>query len=147
MNKNLKALANGKELVDSDNNILHIEQVILATANTDDVGTGYTLEELDELEIYVNPLQTKIDEMQAAIDRLTADLVAAHTPNIKTAYNHLTKAEVKEIEDIFMEKPNMNRELICSTYSSSQPVISRVARGVHTKTSESYKTYLMKKEL
>ncbi len=63
INKNLKALANGKELVDSNNNILHIEQVILFTANTDDVGTEYTLEQLNELEIYVNPLQEKIDAM------------------------------------------------------------------------------------
>ena len=147
INKNLKALANGKELVDSNNNILHIEQVILFTANTDDVGTEYTLEQLNELEIYVNPLQEKIDAMQITIDRLTADLVAKNKPTYKEIKPQLSKAEVKEIEDIFIEKPTINRELVCNTYNSSQPVVSRIVRGKHAKTSESYKAYLMKKEL
>ena len=141
INKNLKALSLGKELVDSDNNILHIEQVILFTANTDDVGTEYTLEQLNELEIYVNPLQEKIDAMQITIDRLTADLVAKNKPTYKEVKPQLSTAEIREIEMIFENNLTTNRELICNTYNSSQPVVSRIARGKHAKTSESYKAH------
>ncbi len=141
--RNLITLARGNELIDRDGNILHIYGVTLLGANESiDEATEYDMEHLNELDVYINPLQVKIDTMQLTIDRLTADLVLAHAPKVKGKYNHLNKAEVREIEMIFENKPNTNRELIANTYNSSQPVISRIATGVHVKTSSQYVSFL-----
>jgi len=145
---NMKILSKGSALIDSDGNILYLLGVVLGkegVAFNDCV--DYDMEQLNELNEYINPLQAKLDELQTTVDRLTADLILAHAPKPKGKYNHLSVAEVKEIEDIFIEKPTISRDLICNTYSSSQPVISRIAQGKHVKTSSSYQHYLMKKEL
>ncbi len=145
---NLKALANGKQLVDSDENILYLKGVVLGSKNSDiNQSTDYDMTQLDELSIYVNPLQTEVDRLNQIIATMIEEKNKRNISTSRNKYNHLSKEEVREIEIMITENPKINRDLIISTYNSSQPVISRIANGIHVKNSETYKTYLMKKAL
>ncbi len=141
---NLKALAAGKQLVDADGNILHIKGVVLGLDHQEiNESTDYDMQQLDELKIYVNPMQEEVDRLQIIIDRLTADLVLANTPIVKGTYKHLSIAEVRDIEMIFEKDINADANLIISTYGTSQPVVSRIRAGKHSKTSSNYTTHLL----
>ena len=141
---NLKALAAGKQLVDIDGNILHIKGVVLGLDHQEiNESTDYDMQQLDELKIYVNPMQEEVDRLQTIIDRLTADLVLANAPIVKDTYKHLSIAEVRDIEMIFEKDINADANLIISTYDTSQPVVSRIRVGKHSKTSSNYTTHLL----
>ncbi len=140
----IKALLNGGMLVDTDHNMLELKGIMLGKDYEENIDwVDYTLSELDQLEVYVNPLQAKLDELQNTIDRLTADLVKANTPIKKGKYKHLSHAEVKEIEAIFLDNPDTDRNLIISTYDTSTTVVTNIATARHPKTSPSYKAYIM----
>ena len=145
---NLKALANDKPLIDKDGNILYLKGVVLGlTHQKINESTDYDMTQLDELSIYVNPLQAEVDRLNLVIAHMIEESTKQLAPTYKAKHNHLSKHEVKEIEDMFIKDTHIDRSLIQSTYNSSQPVISRIASGIHVKSSESYKTLVMKRNL
>jgi len=151
---NLEALVKGKQLIDSAGTVLHLKGVILASEYAEMCnGSNYDLTQLEELEVYINPLQVEIDRLNGIIKELLEEKDKKKKSNdesrykFRRTYNHLSKEEVREIKIIFETKPNTSRSLIISTYDSSQAVISHIASGTHAKTSEQYKTFLLKRQL
>jgi len=138
MKEKLKALFHGKPLVDSDENILFLKGVELGKKDglykdTD----GYELSELENFEVYVNPLQKEIDRLMLVIQNQQGQITKLMQPkgDGRKFHRHLTKEEVLEIENIFKLKPKTDIELIISTYSSSYSVIHNIINHTHSKSS------------
>ncbi len=139
--QNIKHLIKDGQLLDNEEKLL-LKSFVLTNNINEEI--EYTPDELSELTIYIDPLQAIIDAHEATIERLTEQLVKANAPTLKTSYNRLTKEEVREIEQIFEKDPNTDRNLIISTYNTSQPIVSKISRGTHTKSSELFKSTIMR---
>lgn len=57
---------------------------------------------------------------------------------------HLSRAEIIQIEDLY---PNFDRNLIKSVYNIKESTLHKIIHGKHIRSSEPYKTMLMKKAL
>ncbi len=64
-------------------------------------------------------------------------------PTIRSPYRqHLTIREVKEIEEIFKRDFSTPAKILITAYGISQPVASKLRRGSHGLSTETYKTHL-----
>ena len=63
----------------------------------------------------------------------------------KKTYNRLSNAEVKEIETILTNHPEVAIATIVGTYNSSSSVMSKIVAGTHPKSSSGYRATVLAK--
>ncbi len=119
----LQALLDGQYLIDDDENILRtLEGVTIED-------THYSLSELDDLEIYINPLQETVDHLKSEVKRLSNLLLASTEPKKRTKRPHLKVGEVKEIEQAI--KKGVAQDTIMGTYDISVTTLHRIVHHTH----------------
>ena len=148
MKAKILALLKGKALKDLDNNLLYLKGVVLGSKEeTINQSNDYELTELEEMEVYTSKEEIEIERLNLVISRMQEQIDKITKPEPReVAHTHLTKEEVREVELMFEKNINIPHKLIASTFNISQPVISRIRRGTHGKTSSEYKTFLMKQK-
>ncbi len=112
---------------------------------TDETIGSFDLAKLDTCEIYTSPEEEEIKQLKLQVKNLEMKLDEIYNPS-KTKVHpggakiriHLNHNEVKEIEQIFMNKPNFDINLMASTYNVGHNVIRRIKSGDHAKTSGGY---------
>ena len=140
----LEHINNNGFILNSDGPIADNPTQVKILINVPD-GTSYIEYPLDEalqyFTIYHTPEQLRIQELEQQIADLTAQLNKPKR-KVPVQYKHLTNREVQEIEQIFVHKPEVDKQTICLSYGSSRTVIDRIFKGEHTKSSSNYISHL-----
>ena len=150
MHKNIKHLVTGGILKESDGDIWvwNTQEINLCSpASNSKASVIFTLDGIKNMEIYISPEQARIAELEQQLASTQAEIQKLLAPKSNRTYNRLSTNEIREIEEILMSDKVLDRNLILSTYETSQPVLSRIRTGKHTKSSEKYKTFLLKQNL
>jgi len=144
----VKQLISGSPLIDAQGQLLYLKGIVLGSlSETINEGQDYDLEEFMELSEWENPLASQLKEKDEIIKRLTANLAKANEPTVRAKATHMSKQEIREIELIMINNPEISNMDIVRAHGSSQPVISRIRNGKHTKSSEAFKALVLKRNL
>ena len=148
MEKVIKHMLDGGKIEDRVGTIWTLDHVML---HDGEVYEDYKISDIiDDFIVHITAEQKEIAELKDLVELMTVEMAKlreAKTIIGKPAYNHLEAGEIKEIEDIMINHPGITSTELMKTYNTSQPVISRIRRGIHPKSSQSYKTYRMKIDL
>ena len=145
MTENLKALLHGRGLeAKEDGLVCVLKGVSLGFPNAPyEDADNISLELLEKMFIpYVNPLDAEVTRLNAIIASQNTEIARLNKPTEKRKHKTLNKATVEEIESIIRDKPQISRDLISSTYGVSQTTVSRVATGVHPKSSSKHQAWV-----
>ncbi len=148
MEKVIKHMLDGKKIEDKAGELWVLEHISLFNG---EIYEEYSIEDIiDDFIIHITAEQKEIAELKDLVELMTVEMAKlreAKTIIGKPTYNHLEVGEIKEIEDIMINHPAITSTELMKTYNTSQPVISRIRRAIHPRSSESYKTYRMKIDL
>ena len=124
----------------------------------DDLPHLVPFDELDTLEIHYTKDQLKILSLEEQVESLKNQLSETKQQKKKLGENlretqeekiahkpyrsHLTRDEVKEIEQIFKRDFSTQGLTVSKAYGVSAPVMSRIKAGIHAKSSANYIRHL-----
>jgi len=124
----------------------------------DDLPHLVPFDELDTLEIHYTKDQLKILSLEEQVESLKNQLNETKQQKKKLGENlretqeekiahkpyrsHLTRDEIKEIEQIFKQDFSTQGLTVSKAYGVSTPVMSRIKAGIHTKSSTNYIRHL-----
>lgn len=151
MNKIATQLLANKPALDIEGDIVFLTGLEVSVNRMGEAGKGtvYTLDQLKDFEIYTSPEQLEIDRLNVIIANQNLELTKARMPaaTVKVGKKHLIAGEVREIELIFEKFPDKSGIEVGEANNVSQPVISRIKAGTHGKSSQVYKTLILKRNL
>ena len=148
MNTVIKHVINGGKIEDRVGDVWTLSHMVLSN---DSRYEDFKLEDImDDFIVHVTAEQKEIADLKELVARMTDEMARLREEKVivcKPTYNHLEAGEVKEIEDMITSHPSITSTIIMKTYKTSQAVVSRIRTAVHPKSSQAYKTLLMKRDL